>query len=56
MSWTTPKTWQPNAVLTAAEMNEQVRDNLRDLDRRVTVADTAPTDPQVGDLWVDTTA
>lgn len=54
MSWTDPKTWQPNEVLTASELNTQVRDNLRDLHRRVTVADTAPEDPEVGDLWVNT--
>lgn len=28
MSWTAPKTWVANTVLSAAEMNEQVRDNL----------------------------
>lgn len=28
MAWTTPKTWSANAVLTAAELNEQLRDNL----------------------------
>lgn len=28
MAWTTPKTWNDGDVLTAAELNEQVRDNL----------------------------
>lgn len=28
MAWTTPKTWTDGNVLTAAELNEQVRDNL----------------------------
>lgn len=28
MAWTTPKTWTDGSVLTAAELNEQVRDNL----------------------------
>jgi len=28
MSWTTPKTWTAGNTLTAAELNEQVRDNL----------------------------
>ncbi|MFT2016283.1 hypothetical protein ACMA1D_10635 [Streptomyces sp. 796.1] len=28
MAWTAPKTWTAGAVLTAAELNEQLRDNL----------------------------
>jgi hypothetical protein len=28
MAWTTPKTWVANQVLTAAELNEQLRDNM----------------------------
>ena len=28
MTWTTPKTWAVDELLTAADMNEQVRDNL----------------------------
>ena len=28
MAWTTPKTWAANDVLTAADMNTHVRDNL----------------------------
>lgn len=28
MAWTTPKTWTAGNTLTAAELNEQVRDNL----------------------------
>lgn len=28
MTWTTPKTWVAGSALTAAELNEQVRDNL----------------------------
>lgn len=31
MSWTDPKTWVGGEVLTAAELNEQVRDNLTHL-------------------------
>lgn len=29
MAWTTPKDWTDGAALTAAEMNEQIRDNLQ---------------------------
>ncbi|UUW87394.1 hypothetical protein [Pimelobacter simplex] len=29
MPWNNPKTWLPNAVLTAAELNQYVRDNFR---------------------------
>jgi hypothetical protein len=29
MAWTDPKTWLPNLVLTAAELNQYVRDNLK---------------------------
>ncbi len=28
MTWTTPRTWQSGSVVTAAQMNEQLRDNL----------------------------
>jgi hypothetical protein len=28
LAWTTPKTWTSGSALTAAELNEQVRDNL----------------------------
>lgn len=28
MAWTTPKTWVANQVLTAEELNEQLRDNM----------------------------
>lgn len=28
MTWTAPKTWVANSVITAAELNEQIRDNL----------------------------
>lgn len=28
MGWTTPKTWNPGAIVTAADLNEQLRDNL----------------------------
>lgn len=34
MAWTTPKTFSSGAALTAAEMNEQVRDNLAYLKAR----------------------
>jgi hypothetical protein len=34
-SWTTPKTWVSGSALTAAEMNEQVRDNTLHLYERV---------------------
>lgn len=36
MGWTTPKTWAA-AVLTSAEMNEQVRDNLNHLKANITL-------------------
>ncbi|WP_418063947.1 hypothetical protein [Pimelobacter simplex] len=29
MAWTNPKTWLPNIALTASELNQQVRDNLK---------------------------
>jgi hypothetical protein len=38
MAWTTPKTWTPGELVTAATMNLQVRDNLTDLDARTTAA------------------
>jgi len=31
MAWTAPKSWTVGALVTAAEMNEQVRDNLTHL-------------------------
>lgn len=31
MAWTEPKTWLPGAVLTASELNEQLRDNTAHL-------------------------
>lgn len=31
MAWTSPKTWAAGAILTAAELNQQVRDNLKAL-------------------------
>lgn len=34
MTWTAPKTWDVGEVLTAAEMNTQLRDNLIDLNAR----------------------
>lgn len=34
MSWTTPKTWVANEILTAAELNEQLRDNLTHLEQK----------------------
>lgn len=36
MAWTTPKTWTVNEVLTAADMNAQLRDNLTFLRDRPT--------------------
>lgn len=38
MAWTTPKTWTAGSVLTAAELNEQIRDNFG-------AAFVTPTDP-----------
>jgi len=31
MTWTTPRTWQPGELVTAALLNEQLRDNLQTL-------------------------
>lgn len=31
MAWHSPSTWLPNAILTAAQLNAQVRDNLKAL-------------------------
>lgn len=36
MAWTAPSTWTVGQVLTAAAMNQQLRDNMIDLDRRTT--------------------
>lgn len=36
MSWTTPRTWVAGENVTATIMNTHVRDNLIDLDSRVT--------------------
>ena len=38
MPWTTPRTWVAGEVVTAAIMNVHVRDNLSDLDSRVTIS------------------
>lgn len=43
MAWTTPRTWVAGEVVTAAIMNQHVRDNLSDLDARVNVT------PQIDD-------
>lgn len=37
MSWTTPRTWTATEVVTAAEMNTHIRDNLNDLNIRSTL-------------------
>lgn len=34
MAWTTPSTWVASAVLTAAQLNQQIRDNLTALSDR----------------------
>lgn len=39
MAWTTPRTWATSEVVTAAMMNEQVRDNETYLKGRTDVAD-----------------
>jgi len=39
MGWTTPRTWVTGAVLTAAQMNEQIRDNQNYLKEHMDVAD-----------------
>lgn len=36
MAWTTPRTWATSEMVTAALLNEQLRDNLVDLDDRFT--------------------
>lgn len=41
MAWTTPRTWTVGEVVTAAQMNEQLRDNLNYLKSRTDVADYA---------------
>ena len=38
MAWTPPKTWTPGELVTAANMNVHVRDNLTNLDSRLTTA------------------
>jgi len=47
MAWTTPKTWDPNEVLTSDDMNTYVSANTADLDSRLanlTVADISDVD------------
>jgi len=39
MGWTTPRTWVTGAVLTAAQMNEQIRDNENYLKEHIDIAD-----------------
>jgi hypothetical protein len=34
MAWTSPRTWVTGEIVTAAQLNTHVRDNLIDLDRR----------------------
>lgn len=36
-AWTSPKTWSAGAAVTAAELNAEVRDNLKNIDERLTV-------------------
>lgn len=38
MAWTTPRTWVPGEVVTAAQLNTHLRDNLSDLDSRMNTA------------------
>jgi hypothetical protein len=41
MTWTTPKTWVASEFVDASEMNTHVRDNLSDLQTRLTGAGTS---------------
>lgn len=41
MAWTAPRTWVPTELVTAALLNAHLRDNLLDLDARVTTAGSA---------------
>ena len=63
-TWTTPKTFVPEEVATAAEMNTYLRDNTAYLKTgvdvlngrigvKLTVSDTEPSSPSLNDLWVD---
>jgi hypothetical protein len=59
-NYTTPRTWVAGEVVTAQNLNTHVRDNVKHLkeqvtevDRRVKVQATAPSDPVANDLWVD---
>lgn len=42
MAWTAPRTWQPGDIVTAAQLNEQVRDNLLDLRMQMPVGVVLP--------------
>lgn len=55
MAWTAPKTWTDGSVLTAAELNEQLRDNLNflkapDNDIKVSVAEYSTTSTTFVDI------
>lgn len=41
MAWTAPRTWVTSEVVTAAQLNTHLRDNLIDLDRRTTTTQGA---------------
>lgn len=59
MAWTKPRTWSVNEQLTAALMNEQVRDNLSYLDSKtlakVTQVANAPNQSTTSTSFVDVT-
>lgn len=42
MAWTAPRTWQPGDIVTAAQLNEQVRDNLSALHALVPIGTVLP--------------
>lgn len=59
MAWTEPKTWEILEQLTAAKMNEQLRDNLNYLDSKtlakVTQVANAPNQSTTSTSFVDVT-
>ena len=55
MAWTTPRTWTTGELVTAAIMNQHVRDQLVDLDTRVSASAFSVLDVQVDDTEQSTT-
>ena len=55
MAWNDPKSWNTGDLLTARELNENLRDNLLFLAGLLAISETAPSSPREGAIWIDTT-